>query len=170
MPASRKRLFSHDVLENGLAIREVPWVNDDRLFRFSAHDSILNQLFEGPPPGQIEGQLHCQRLRQWYACSDGFAGAFVELELLPHDDLKPSLTIAHDSKHLLVGATRQKRLVDQDWHAADLRLAPDAIEPAGLLLQGAGVPTAVVMDYVPAEAVQVDALAHHTAADQDFGE
>ncbi len=43
-PASHvwiKRLLAQDVLKNRLAIRERLWVNEDRFFRFSAHDPIL---------------------------------------------------------------------------------------------------------------------------------
>ena len=40
----------------------------------------------------------------------------------------------------------------------------------GPLLDRAGIPGEVVVDHVPAEALEVDAFAHHLAADQDVRE
>lgn len=82
--------------------------------------------------------------------------ALVEFELLPHHDLKPSLSVADDAKHLLVRTAGQERFVDDNRMPRRLGFAANAIESTRALLQRARIPAKVMMQNVAAETVQVD--------------
>ena len=109
-------------------------------------------------------------MRQRHSAREPLGRCFVEPVLLSHDDLKPSLAVLDDAEHLLVGAPCEEGLVDVDWTARLFGLTADAVDAAGTLLEDAGVPIEVVVDDVPAESMEVHALAQDPAGDENLGE
>jgi hypothetical protein len=97
-------------------------------------------------------------LWQRYAGGEAVGGQLVGLVLLAHDDLEPALAVADDSEHLVLRA-RDVGPEDVDGLAHALGLGADAVDAAGALLDGAGVPAQVVVDDVAAVEVQVDSPA-----------
>ncbi len=89
--------------------------------------------------------------------------------LLAHDDLEPVLAVIHHHVLPLVCGAGEVGKVHVD-RMPPFRLAAEPVDPAGPLLDAAGVPRQIVMDDMPAVPMQVHALPHHLAAHEDVRE
>jgi hypothetical protein len=99
-----------------------------------------------------------------------FSAPFTGVRCLSHDDAEPALAVLDYPEHLLVMGAGEVGLVDDDGQVHSLCFGANPVDPAGSLFERARVPVEVVVDHVTTLLVQVDALGHDRACNEDLWE
>ena len=127
---------------------------------------------QSPYPSSFEPKLEAElrrhgqrerhgRLRIW----SNQASYFV----LSHHDAKPLFPMGHDLVLTFVSSSRDVWQVNHD-RLAPFSLAAQSVDASCALFDCAWVPGKVMVDHVSTEPLEIDALTHNLAANQNVGE